>query len=144
MAKVLKITKPDKTTHVVPLTNKSFYQAHNNRLPADQKWKLEEIDEEAAGKLSFIDESYVTPVEAVIKVGELEKQMSDKDAEIEALKKKLAELLQPTGYVKVTADEVIALINAAATVEQVQALAANDERKTVNDAAAKKIAALKA
>lgn len=93
--KVLKITKSDKTVHTTPLHNKAFYQGYNNRLPADQRWKLEEIDESEAEKLPFIDNSYVTGSEAVVKNKELENQLSVKDAELEALKAQLAALQPP-------------------------------------------------
>lgn len=92
MSKVIKITKPDKTIHVAPLGVKNRLQAHNNRLPANQKWKIEEIDEEEAKKLPFRDENYVSGAEAQIKVSELQKASAEKDAEIEKLKKKLAAL----------------------------------------------------
>jgi Na+-translocating ferredoxin:NAD+ oxidoreductase RNF subunit RnfB len=143
MSKVLKITKADKTTHIVPVTNKAFYQAQNNRLPADKKMKIEEISEDEARKVPFIDNDHITGSEAVVKNLELQKSLEDKDAEIAALKAKLAGVSAPTPP-KATATEVIELINAATSVDQVEALVAADDRKTVKDAADKKIAALKA
>jgi hypothetical protein len=144
MSKVLKITKPDKTIHVVPTTHKAFYTAQNNRLPADQKWKIEEIDEKDAKDLPFKDENYVTPGEAVGKVKDLQKTVEDKDAEIEALKAQLAAAQGGSNQPARTAAEVIELINAATSVEQVETLAKGDERVTVKNAADKKIEALKA
>lgn len=144
MAKVLKITKSDKTVHVVPLTNKAFYEAYNRRQKGDKKWKLEEIDEEDAKNMKFIDETHVTPVEAT-------KKLEEKDAEIAALKAQLEALAgagADTGAngaaPQKKANEVIELIAAATSEEQVNTLIAGDTRKTVIDAADKKIAALKA
>lgn len=90
MATVLKITKSDKTVHTVPVTNKAFYLGYNNRLPADQKWKIEEIDEKEAKNLPFVDDRHVTPADAVTKAQELQTVVADKDAEIERLKAQLA------------------------------------------------------
>lgn len=148
MAKVLKITKSDKTVHVVPMTNKAFYEAYNRRQKGDKKWKLEEIDEEDAKNLKFIDDTHVTPVEAT-------KKLEEKDAEIAALKAKLAKLsgneapVDNDAYVNESAPfkkatEVIELIAASTSEEQVNTLISGDTRKTVIDAADKKIAALKA
>lgn len=101
MSKVLKITKPDKTVHVVPTSNHAFYLANNNRLPEGAKWKIEEIEEEQAKDLPFIDESFVTPLEAQAKVADLQKESEEKDKEIEELRAKLdaiqkAQLVDPT------------------------------------------------
>jgi hypothetical protein len=85
MSKVLKITKPDKTVHTAPLSNKAFYLHFNSRLTADKKWKIEEIEESEVESLPFRDNDYVTGIEAVEK-------LKEKDTEIEALKAKLAAL----------------------------------------------------
>ena len=90
MAKVLKITKHDKTVHVMPLTNKSFYEAYNRRQKSDKKWKIEVIDEAEAKDLPFVDETHITPLEAVKKAGEQAKTIQEQAAEIEELKKQLA------------------------------------------------------
>lgn len=86
MAKVLKITKPDKTIHVVPVTHKAFYQ-HQNKviLGPSEQWTLEEIDEEAAKDLPLIDESFVTPLEATEQSKSLKKRN-------EALEQRIKEL----------------------------------------------------
>jgi uncharacterized small protein (DUF1192 family) len=147
MSKVLKITKPDKTIHVSPIGNKARLHALNRILPADQKWKFEEITEDEAKKLPWRDENYVTGAEAQLKVSEMEKTMADKDAEIEALKAQLAakaggnegQITPP----KATAEEVIALVNAATSIEQVESLVKDDTRVTVMKAGEKKIAAIK-
>lgn len=91
MSKVLKITKSDKSVHVVPMINKSFYQSYNNRLPVGKKWKIEEIDEKDAQNLPFIDESHVSPLEAQAKVNDMNKQLTEKDQQIAALKQLLEE-----------------------------------------------------
>lgn len=95
MANVLKITKADKTVHVVPTANKAFFQSFNNRLPHGAKWKIEEIDEKEAKGLPFIDEDYVTGAEATVKVDELKGQLSEKDQQIEALKAQLEAMQNP-------------------------------------------------
>ncbi len=161
---VLKITKPDKTTHVVPVANKAFYLSYNNRLPGDQKWKIEEVDEESVKDLQFIDETHVTPAEAVVKTKELQTQLNAKDAEIEQLKKLLAEKAGSNAPVvnepsappastppaatgtapKPKVEDVIALIQAATSVDQVKALIKDDERVKVNQAAERKIKELSA
>jgi hypothetical protein len=46
MSKVLKITKPDKTVHVVPINEQGVLPVSQQPpQPAEKKWKLEEIDE---------------------------------------------------------------------------------------------------
>lgn len=134
---VLKITKPDKTVHVVPINNKTFYLAHNNRLPAEKKWKIEEINEEDAKGLKFIDESFVTPLEAVKKVEDQAKTILEKDGKIAELEAELS--AKKAG--KLPADLVITLL-ATATKEQIEVLTKDDERKTVKEAAAKRLAEL--
>lgn len=143
MSKVLKITKPDKTIHIAPMVNKARLAALNNRLPANQKWRIEEITEEEAKTLPYRDENYVTGAEAQVKVSELQSSLSEKDAEIERLKALLANQ-GGQGPVKQTAAEVIALIEVATSVDQVEALAKDDERTTVKKAAEKRIAELTA
>lgn len=157
--KVLVVTKPDGTTHVMPLSNKARLQSHNSRLPVGQKWKLEEMDEEQAKEIPFIRKDVVNP-------GNAQAIISEKDKEIEELKRKLSALQggagtgtgttadpgadngtngtpggqSGQGEKPATALEAIAKINAAETKEQVEALIENEDRKTVLDAAAKKIA----
>lgn len=136
---VLKITKPDKTVHVVPINNKAFYLAHNNRLPAEKKWKLETIDEEDAKGLSFIDESFVTPLEAVKKVEDQAKTLLEKEGKIAELEAELS--AKKAG--KLPADLVISLV-ATATAEQIEQLTKDDDRKTVKEAVTKRLAELAA
>jgi hypothetical protein len=147
MSKVLKITKTDKTVHVVPTDNLAFYQAYNNRLPQEQRWKLEEIEEKDAKDLPFIDESFVTPLEAQAKVGDLQKDIeakaqaiADREKEIEDLKAKLEE--KPAPQPKFPAEMLVNLISVATTLEQVEALSKDDKRTTVIAAADKRKAEL--
>lgn len=131
MAKVLVIRKPDRTIHRVPLANKPRIMSANNKLKQADKWTLEEMDEKEAEKLPYIDNDFVPAAEAqgVIK---------EKDERIKELEEKLALLNanQPTE----TAPEKIARINAAETPEAVNIITGDDDRKTVKDAAEKKIA----
>jgi len=90
MAQILVVRKPDKTIHKVPLNNKAALMGYSNRLPSGQKWKFEEMEEEEAEKLPFIDESYVTAAEAQDKAKELEITVSKKDAKIAELEALLA------------------------------------------------------
>lgn len=89
MAKVLVIRKVDKTVHKAQLGEKAFLQSYNHRLPAAQKFTIEEMEESEADKLPYIDKSYVTAGQAVSKVKELETTLAGKDSEIETLRKQL-------------------------------------------------------
>ncbi len=142
MAKVLKITKPDKTIHVVPITNKGFYQSFNRRQKADKKWKVEEIDEKDAKDLPFVDESHVSPMEAV-------KKLDDANARIAELEALLAEkgadnTGNPAPVVELKAADKIELIKVATTADQVNEILGTDGRATVVAAATKRIAELEA
>lgn len=143
--KLLKITKSDKTVHVVPIVNKAFYQAYNKRQKPGKKWKIEEINEEDAKNIPFIDESFVTPMEAAQKLEDATKAISDKDARIAELEALLA---QKNGGEEKAPDlkaaEKVELIKAATSVDQVKEIAGTDTRKSVIDAAAKRIAELEA
>jgi hypothetical protein len=203
--KLLKITKPDKTVHVVPLMNKPFYEAQNNRwrliARPELLWKLEEISESEAKDLPFYDEDHITGAEAVQKNAELQKKNADQAAMIEQLQKQLGQITanqaqankvqsdasrasnemsrvpqnaqdnalsrgevdsrtvgqdttsdhsaspdrsgQKDEEADLTAPEVIEKIKSATTVGEVRKLVKGDERKTVQDAAEKKITDLK-
>lgn len=141
MAKVLMITKPDSTIHVVPLAIKNFWDAHNNRSKPQDRVKMEVIDEKEVEDLPTHDPNYLNPTEAVEAVDTLKKENAEKDAEIEKLRKQLAQQANPP---IAKAEDVITKINWATTVETIEDLVKGDERKTVKDAADKKIAALKA
>ena len=136
MAKVLVIRKTDKTIHKVALDNEARLRAFSNRLPEGQRWKFEGMEEEEADKLPFIDESYVTAAEAQDKAKVLEITVTEKDAKIAELEALLAAKNAPLE----TAETLIVKINAALTEEEVKVIAGADVRKTVIDAAAKKIA----
>lgn len=136
MSKVLIIRKPDATIHQVPMANKAFLKAFNNRLPGGQKWSFEEMSEEEAAKLPFIDPEYVTAGEAVTKLKSLEGTLSEKDKMIAELEARLATLSAPAE----TAVQKIDRIDAATSQDEVTSILGDDGRKTVQDAAAKKIA----
>lgn len=92
MATVLKITKPDRSIHIVPIANKAATLRYNNRLPAELKWKIEEIDEKEADKLPGFDKDYIPMSEAQSKLPQLEKLVDEKDKKIAELLAKLEEL----------------------------------------------------
>jgi hypothetical protein len=163
--KVLVITKPDKTNHILPLKNKAFWEAHNKRQPANLKVRIREMEVEEAEKLPFRDENYITPAEALTKANDLSK---DNDALTKANAEKdqrIAELMaelegkkaggkkdsnaddddnnEDKGDHLKKADEVIKLIKAATDAKDIDELIKGDTRKSVTDAAKKRIAELK-
>ncbi len=177
MAQVLKVTKADKTVHVVPIANKNFYLHMNNKiLSKSQQMKLEEITEKEAENLPYFDESYITADEAQGKVSSMQQEI-DRLQKLLALKSNATPGLgtdpasASTPYAaeapatsnmsaeeftnKVKADagvatgtaaantakaeDVIADIKEAKTVAEVNALFNGDTRKTVIDAATKKL-----
>lgn len=85
MAKILVVTKPDKTTHKLPLSNKAAILRHNNLLDKAEQWKVEEMEEKEAEKVPFIDESYVTAGEALLQLDEKEKTIKDLEAKLALL-----------------------------------------------------------
>lgn len=91
MATVLKITKPDRSIHIVPLANKAATLRYNNRLPAALKWKIEEIDEKEADKLPGFDKDYIPMSEAQNKLPQLQQLVDEKDKKIAELLAKLEE-----------------------------------------------------
>lgn len=91
MATVLKITKPDRSIHIVPLANKAATLRYNNRLPAELKWKIEEIDEKEADKLPGFDKDYIPMREAQNKLPQLQQLVDEKDKKIAELLAKLEE-----------------------------------------------------
>jgi len=88
MAKVLIIRKTDKSIHQVPVVNKAALIAYSNR--SNLGWKFEEMDEEEAAELPFIDLEYVTPSEAQSKLPETLKENEDLKAKLAELESKLA------------------------------------------------------
>jgi len=131
MAKVLVVRKPDRSIHQIPISNKAKIMGYNNRLPTRDQWQIEEMDEEKAKKLPFIDSSYVTASEA-------QGKLAEKDDKIKELEAKLAAL--NANQAPETATDKIARINAATDAESVTAILGTDDRKTVKDAAEKMIA----
>lgn len=89
MGKVLVIRKTDKTVHIVPMSNKPALLAYIKRQK--NGWKVEEMDEKDSEKLSFIDENYVTPAEAVVKVDKLQSELDATTKELEELRAAFAE-----------------------------------------------------
>lgn len=153
-SKVLFIQKPDKNMHKAELANKPSLDALNLRLPAGKKWSIKVVDEsEADEKLKDgpIDKSFITEAEAKLKVVDLQTANEAKDAEIEALKKQLAEKngnneggadLKSVPPAPRKAADVIADIANAETAEAVDALVGDDKRVTVLQAATDKKAEL--
>lgn len=153
--KVLVIRKPDASIHVVALVNKASLMLYNKNLKPSDKWTFEEMDEDKAAKLPYIDPHYVSAANASKKVGELESKLSDKDQEIADLKKQLAEAAKGNGTggnastsspKKVYAENVatvVAKIKKAKDVDAVNALTKDDERAGVLQAAEKQIATFK-
>jgi hypothetical protein len=150
MSKVLVIRKTDKTIHQVPLANKATLMAYNNRLPDAEKWGIEEMEEEEAKKLPFIDEAYVTAAEAQDKAKELAATVEQKDAKILELEAKLAALnagSNSTDLVltkSMNVEPAVEKINAATTAEEVNAMVAGDTRATIVKAVEAKLTALNA
>lgn len=149
--KALVVRKPDRTVHVVPLGNKSYLQAQNNRLPADKRLRFEEMDEEEALKLPFFDENYISPSAAQDKLKVVENDLLEKDTRIAELEAKLAEMEQRQAKGAentqkqggtITAVELIDQIGKEENVDVVKALLDGETRKTVIDAANKRISEL--
>jgi hypothetical protein len=90
MEKVLVIRKPDRTIHKVSLANKAALMAYNNLQPDSLKWTFEEMDEDKADKLPFIDDNYIASADAHTKAKELAVTVSEKDAKIAELEALLA------------------------------------------------------
>jgi len=123
MGKVLVIRKPDRTIHKVPIANKAVLMNLNNKKEEGKKWKIEEMDEEEADKLPFIDENYISPTQAVDKVKEQDLVIADKDNKIAELEAKLA------------------MLNNTSNVDSQQSMGngdANDLQQSIDNADAKK------
>lgn len=164
MSKVLVIRKQDKTIHISPMENKASLMAYNNKQNAENKFTIEEMDEEEAKKLPYIDESFVSATEAIDKskaltslVNQKDAEISQKDAKLEDLKAKLAAFEAGTGATTgaakatneggnpPTALELIEAIKGATTVEEANAIVVEgEERKTVLAALEAKLEDLKA
>lgn len=155
MAKVLVIRKQDKTISVVPLVNKTALLAYNNKLKADQQWVFEEMDEAKAAKLPPIDHEFVTTKEAVNQAANLKNTVNAQQSEIEALKALLAQnkIVLPGQEGEKDAStakkidinaaprlvkDVAADIMAAENLEDIAAIAGDDQRKGVLEAIQKR------
>ncbi|WP_346236752.1 hypothetical protein ABDK00_014045 [Niabella insulamsoli] len=132
MANVLVVRKTDRTIHVVPVEQEAFYKSMNNRLKANDRMVLEVMSEEEAKKLPFYDKNFKG-------AGAANAEIREKDERIAELEQRLA-ALQGGGKSEETAQEKIARINAATSLEDVILITGDDERKTVKDAAEKKAA----
>ncbi len=147
MAKVLVIRKTDKTIHVVPMLNKAFVHSFNNRQSAEKKWKIEEMEEEEAANLPFVDETYITASEAQDKVKQLESSNSDKDKRIAELEAMLAanDNSGKANQGSITAADLIAKIATIESIDELNAIIGGGEtRVTVLTAINKRIAELEA
>lgn len=86
MSKHLKITDEKGFNHVVPAGNLAFYLAYNKRQKLANKWKIEELaDDVDPLKIPLKDPDFIKPSEVLT-------VMAEKNDEIAALKKQLAEL----------------------------------------------------
>lgn len=146
----VKITRPDRTIHFSPITNLAKLTFQNTLKKPEEKYRLESIsltDEELAEHPTK-DNSYSSP-KANNELALAQKLAVSKDKEIEALKAKLAafesgsvtkapaaeEAKTPISH---KAEEVVKLIEAASTIEEVEALIFDDTRVTVIKAAEKR------
>ena len=133
MGNVLVVRKPDRTIHQVPIANKARLMGYNNRLPKRDQWRIEVMDEEAAKKLPYLDANYVSAAEA-------QGKLQEKDEKIKELEAKLAALNASKEPATETAADKIAKINEAKDEAAVNAILGTDDRKTVKEAADKRIA----
>lgn len=139
---VLVVRKNDKTIHVLPIENKASIESYNNRQSPANKWKIELMDADEAKKLPFVDENFVTAADAISQAQQLKTVVAEKDARLLELEAQLAEYKKAQEPKQLTAQEVVDKINEATTPEQVNEIADGDTRKTVIDAASKKIESL--
>jgi adenylosuccinate synthase len=147
--KVLIVTDYTGNLHITPVGNKGFYQSRN-RLVKGKQFKFREGMTEAEAE-EFVKKNKGKDPDHINLSG-AEKIIKDKDAEIEELKKQLAEKQKGgssdagtsdagTGEAPKTAKELIDLIKAATTADEVNALVSQtEERKSVLEAAQKQLA----
>lgn len=128
------ITEKSGLRRVVKKTDSMRAYLNNfNFANPDNQLKWVESTEDAAINEIKTNGQYLQQVDS--RAMAIQQVLSDKDAEIEALKKQLAEAsgivpLQP-------ASDIIAKINEAKTKADIDELIKNDTRKTVQDAALK-------
>lgn len=128
------ITEKSGLRRVVKKTDamRAYLNNFNFANPDNQlKW-VESTEDDAINEIKT-NGQYLQQVDS--RAIAIQQVLSDKDAEIEALKRQLAEAngivpLQP-------ASEIIAKINQAETKAEIDELIKNDTRKTVQDAALK-------
>jgi hypothetical protein len=100
----LKVTKSDKTVHVVPMNNRTFYEMYNNKvLPEGKKMKLETVwlTDKEYFEHAAVDEKHLTGAEA-------QKIVKDQTSRIEELEAELAKYRaqEPTEGPNLTAEPV--------------------------------------
>jgi hypothetical protein len=81
--KVVVIYKPDKTIHQAPSGNLGLLMKHNHLLPESEKWVIEEMEEEEAKKLPFINDKYVSVTDAKDKIKEQNSLIKELTAKLE-------------------------------------------------------------
>ncbi|HRH60147.1 MAG TPA: hypothetical protein PL045_06225 [Chitinophagaceae bacterium] len=137
MSKVLVVTDYSGVLHITPLGNKPYYERQNNKNKS-RAFLFREMEEKEAidfvAKNKGTDPDYVRPQD-------LQKVLNNKDSEIESLKAKLA-ALEASSAQPPSANELVTKINASDSVDEIKKLAEGDTRKTVIDAAEKRITAL--
>lgn len=139
--KVLKITKDNGTIHIAPLNRKAALQHQNNLRPETKKWSIEEITEEEAKNLPYKEKDFV-PLSA-------KSIVASKDAEIEQLKKKLAQFQSAvqggsenpgaTTSVGMEWRAAVAKVGELTTIDEVNAFINGEGRKSIVEAANAKI-----
>lgn len=129
MANSLRIIKADGTSHIVPLKTLNNHRKLERILPPSQRSRFEEIDE--AGKVIAVHNEGAR-AEAIAGQNEIARLK----AEVEKYKTLASNAEKgPIG-------EVIEKINAATTLQEIQAISLSDGRPEVMKAAAKKIKSL--
>lgn len=145
----IKITKPDKSIHFSPVSNLSKLTHQNNLRKQEDRYKLENVSltENELKAQPVRDASYSSP-KANNELALAQKLISSKEKEIENLKAQLAaknNVTAPAADVNETkakpgnnAADVVAAIEKAETIEDVDALTIDDTRVTVMKAAEKR------
>lgn len=133
---ILKVTKSDGSIHFVPNNspNKAMYELHNSKMP--NKVVVEEITTDEMNELitagSLVNQTLAKKKEDLVSENALkDKRIAELEAQLAASKKEDAKV-------------VIEKINAAQTADEVKVLIEGENRKSVTDAAAKRIAELEA
>lgn len=141
--KVLVVTDYSGNLHITPVGNKAYYQSRN-KLVKTKQYKFREDMTETEAEEFIKTNNGKDP--GFVNVSKVDQVLAEKDNEIAELRKLLAEKNEGNGsndnttVVKQTAKEVIALIETATDAEAVNKLIEGEERKSVLDAATKKLA----